>query len=30
MGAGRGGGGEKNGKIRGDFIDGYDGMPDWT
>ena len=21
---------EKNGKIRGDFTDGYDGMPGWT
>ena len=34
MGVGRGGGrkgeGEKNGKLRGDFIDGYDGMPGWT
>ena len=29
-----GGGGkgeaEKNGKIRGDFTDGYDGIPRWT
>ena len=34
MGAGGVGGGkgegEKNGKIRGDFTDGYDGMPGWT
>ena len=22
--------GERNGKIRGDFTDGYNGMPGWT
>ena len=32
VGDGGGGKGEvkKNGKIRGDFTDGYDGMPGWT